>query len=57
MGIPKDGIPKYEADLRADRFLVIAHGTKNEVERARELLSQTNPERLDVHNAAVEAAG
>jgi hypothetical protein len=57
VGIPKDGIPQYEADLRADRFLVIAHGTRYEVERARELLSQTNPERLDVHNAALEAAG
>jgi Protein of unknown function (DUF1269) len=57
VGIPKDGIPRYEADLRADRFIVIAHGTRNEVERARELLRQTNPERLDVHNAAVEAAG
>ncbi len=56
VGIPKDGIPKYEADLRADRFLVIAHGTRNEVERARELLSQTTHERLDVHNAAVAAA-
>jgi hypothetical protein len=47
VGIPKDGVPKYEADLRANRFLVIAHGTPNEVQRARELLATTNPDRID----------
>lgn len=52
VGIPKDGIPKYETDLRADRLLLIAHGTPDEVQRARELLGQTSHDRLDVHNAA-----
>jgi hypothetical protein len=47
VGIPKDGVPKYEADLRANRFLVIAHGTPNEVQRARELLATTNSDRID----------
>lgn len=56
VGIPKDGIPKYEADLRADRFLVIAHGTPSEVERARELLAQTSHDRLDHHTAAMAAS-
>jgi Protein of unknown function (DUF1269)/Heat induced stress protein YflT len=46
VGIPKDGVPKYEADLRANQFLVIAHGTPNEVQRARELLATTNPDRI-----------
>jgi hypothetical protein len=49
MGIPKDGIPRYEADLRADHYLVIAHGTPSEVEHARDLLGQTAHERLDHH--------
>jgi uncharacterized membrane protein len=49
VGIPKDGIPKYEADLRADRLLVIAHGTTGEVDKARELLGQTSHHRLDHH--------
>lgn len=53
VGIPKDGIPRYEADLHADRFLVIAHGTPSEVERAREVLAHTNPARLDHHSASV----
>ena len=49
VGIPKDGIPQYEADLKADRFLVIAHGTPDEVETARRLLAATNSERIDHH--------
>ena len=52
IGIPKDGIPRYEADLRAEHFLVIAHGTPEDVERARALLEQTNTDRLDHHQAA-----
>jgi hypothetical protein len=52
VGIPKDGVPKYHADLRADRFLVIAHGTPGEVARARELLAKTDPDRIDHHTTA-----
>ena len=51
MGIPKDGIPVYESDLRSERFLVIAHGTPGEVDRARTLLDRTAPERLDRHRS------
>jgi hypothetical protein len=51
MGIPKEGIPIYKADLKAEKFLVIAHGTPADVTRARELLGQTAPERLDHHAA------
>ena len=55
MGIPRDGIPVYESDLRSERFLVIAHGTPSEVYRARTLLAQTTHERLDHHQAAATA--
>ena len=51
-GIPKDGVPIYLADLRSDRFLVIAHGTPEDVERARHLLAQTTHHRLDHHREA-----
>ena len=51
-GIPEDGVPIYLADLRSDRFLVIAHGTPEDVERARHLLAQTTHHRLDHHRAA-----
>ncbi|MEO7194410.1 MAG: general stress protein [Pseudonocardiaceae bacterium] len=56
VGIPKDGIPKYAADLRANRFLVIAHGTPNEVDRARELLAHTNHDRIDHHSSAPQVS-
>lgn len=52
IGIPKDSIVAYETALKADRFLLIAHGTAAEVERAREILAPTSPERLDVHGSA-----
>lgn len=53
MGIPKDGIPVYESDLRSERFLVIAHGTRGEVDRAHALLDETTHERLDHHQATL----
>jgi hypothetical protein len=51
IGIPKDSILAYETALKADRFLLIAHGTSAEVQRAREILAGTTPERLDVHGS------
>ncbi len=49
IGIPRDSILEYETALRADKFLLLAHGTESEMEQAREILSSTSPERLDVH--------
>lgn len=49
LGIPKDSILAYETALKADRFLVIAHGTAAEVMQARAMLATTSPERLDMH--------
>ena len=49
IGIPADGVPVYEADLRADRFLVVAHGTPGDVLAAHQLLGTTSHERLDHH--------
>jgi hypothetical protein len=48
IGIPKDSVIKYEADMKVDRFLVMAHGTNEEVERGKQILSAANPMRLDV---------
>jgi len=52
IGIPRDSILTYETALKADRFLLIAHGTAAEVQQAREILIPTAPERLDVHGTA-----
>jgi ABC-type sulfate/molybdate transport systems ATPase subunit len=40
---------QYEAAVKADSFLVMAHGTPAEMARAEAILSPTSPFRLDVH--------
>lgn len=38
MGIPKDSVIRYEAAIKANKFLLIASGTAADVERARGVL-------------------
>src|ERR1700689_198505 len=38
IGIPKDSVLRYEAALKADKFLVLAHGTAEDVAKARSIL-------------------
>jgi hypothetical protein len=40
LGLPKKEVVKYEKHIKADRYLVIAHGTSEEVTRAGELMEQ-----------------
>ena len=54
IGIPKDSVIQYETALKADSFLVMAHGTAEEIARAKAILGTVNPSRLDVH-AGVKA--
>jgi hypothetical protein len=49
IGVPKDSVIQYEADLQADSFLVMAHGTPAEMARAKAILGTANPARLDMH--------
>jgi hypothetical protein len=51
IGIPKDSVIQYETALKADNFLVIAHGTPEEMARAKAILGTANPSRLDMHSA------
>ena len=55
IGVPKDSVIQYESDLKADAFLVMAHGPAAEMERARTILGTTNPSRIDVHTDAKAA--
>lgn len=55
MGVPKDSVIQYETALAADDFLVIAHGTPDEVARAKAILGTANASRLDVHPHQVAA--
>lgn len=59
IGIPKDSVIEYEAAVKADDFLVTAHGSADEVVRAKAILATERPARLDVHagaRAAMEPA-
>ena len=41
IGIPKDSVLQYEIALKADKFLVIAHGTTEELEKTEKIMSDT----------------
>src|ERR1039457_1638469 len=49
IGIPKDSIVQYEAAIKSDQFLLLAHGTAVEVERAREIMRTARPVDIAVH--------
>jgi uncharacterized membrane protein len=51
IGIPRDSILKYETALKADKFLLIAHGTPEQVDRAKSILERTSTaEAATVHH-------
>ena len=41
LGIPKNSVLQYETDIKMSKFLVLAHGTDAEVEKARQVLVRT----------------
>jgi hypothetical protein len=49
-GIPRDSAVLYERAVKADGFLVIVHAAAKELTRARAILAQGNPSRLDLHD-------
>jgi hypothetical protein len=49
IGIPKNSVIDYETALKADSFLVMAHGVPEEIARAKAILGAAGPSRLDVH--------
>jgi hypothetical protein len=55
IGVPKDSVIQYEAALKADSFLVMAHGTPAEMARAKAILDTANPTRIDLHTGAKAA--
>ena len=56
LGIPKDSVVKYETSIKAGKFLLIAHGTADEVQKAREILQTSGAEQIDMHEAQEETA-
>jgi hypothetical protein len=52
LGMPQDSVIQYEAAVKADSFLVMAHGTAEEMRHAKSVLATTGPQRLDLHSGA-----
>lgn len=55
LGIPKDSIVEYESALKAGKYVVVAHGTADDVAKARNIMSTLKPIGLKEHT--LEPAG
>jgi hypothetical protein len=55
LGIPKDSIVEYENALKAGKYVVVAHGTAEDVAKARNIMSTLKPSGLNDH--VLEPAG
>jgi len=42
LGVPKDQVAVYEDELKADRYLVIVHGTKESINQATDILNNAD---------------
>ena len=49
IGIPKEGVLRYETAIKLNKYLLLAHGTGTEVAQAKEVLQTTKPAILDEH--------
>ena len=56
LGIPKDSVIDYETALKADGFLIVAHGSVDEMARAKTILETMHPSRLDLHEDVKDMA-
>ena len=56
MGIPKDSVLQYELALKTDQFLLMVHGTANQVDAARRVIESTRPVTVTLHAPSVAAA-
>jgi len=52
IGIPKDSILRYEKALKADNFVVVAHGSADEIAQAKDILSAAMPSALEQHEGS-----
>jgi uncharacterized membrane protein len=49
IGIPKDSVVKYELALKSDKFLLLAHGTADEVAKAKDIIQSSRPVEVALH--------
>jgi uncharacterized membrane protein len=49
LGIPNDSVVRYEEAVKADQYVVMAHGSAAEISDAKRILEATTPVELTVH--------
>ncbi len=49
IGIPKDSVVKYELEVKAGRFLLLAHGPTGFIDQARNILGTTEAAQVTAH--------
>ncbi len=54
LGIPKDSVIEYEQALKADGFVIVAHGPVEELARAKTILETMKPVSLDLYRDVKE---
>ena len=50
IGIPKDSILKYETAIKSERFVVVVHGSADDLAKAKDILANMGHE-VQVHSA------
>lgn len=56
VGIPKDSIVRYETAIKADEFLVTAHGSPSEMMRAKAILTSVGASSVESHHMTEQPA-
>jgi hypothetical protein len=51
--IPKDSVLRYETAIRANKFLLIVHGTSEELTRAKDILANTDAASVEQTHATL----
>ncbi len=55
IGIPKDSVLKYDVALKTDKYMLVVHGTADEVAKARDIITGTAHSYYSVHGETVFA--
>ncbi|MBC7669466.1 MAG: DUF1269 domain-containing protein [Gemmatimonadaceae bacterium] len=53
IGIPKDSVMTYETAIKTDSFLVLVHGTAQEMQRARSILDAASAFSVDAYDGVM----
>jgi len=53
IGIPKESVLKYDVALKTDKYVLVVHGTPEEVDKAKDIIAGTEQSHYAVYGQAV----